>query len=135
MRRETFTDLMFGCFDAAMGQDHDEVGRCLKEIAGHGLGSVYVAVASWAKICVEILDLDDDEPGTMAVVQSGHGLDDGDPMLWASRFIAALANRDAPTCVALFMAAARADDGDTLALATVTMLRCAVRAMQDRCES
>lgn len=123
---------VFRCFDAAIDDKSDEVLECLQRIGRSGLTGMYAAVGTWARVCVSLHELGGDQPGTLAVVEPDHGLADDHPMLWVSRFVAAMANDDPATCVALFLSAARADDtGDRLAVVISTMLRCAAQSVRD----
>lgn len=124
--------VIYQCFRAAVERKPDEVLDCLQTIGKSGLTGMYLAVGTWARLCVSLHDLASDDDETLAVVEADHGLADDDPMLWVARFVAAVANNDVPTCVALYMSAAESDeDGDRLAVVITTMLQCAVQAVRD----
>jgi hypothetical protein len=121
----------FGAFMSAVERDVDEVTQQLATLTHRGgVEAVFIAMSTWARVYVELSGLGHDTSGsTMAVIDPDNGLAEGDPLLWASRFIAASANDDVDMCAALFrVLCLTEDEGEALGAGVVTLLSVAANA-------
>lgn len=101
---------------AAVDRDVERMTEGLQRISDDGWQSMYGACCGWAEAVTRMAGwreiLGEESADGMLVVERlpGASKDDSDPALWASRFVATVANKDAGTSMALFDASVEIGD-------------------------
>lgn len=101
---------------AAVDRDVERMTEGLQRISDDGWQSMYGACCGWAEAITRMTgwreELGEDSDEGMLVVERlpGTPQNDADPALWASRFVACVANKDAGTSMALFDASIEIGD-------------------------